>query len=115
MNNLTKFSLTILLVVVGFFTSAQQGKKYTIENITVTGATHLSAKTIISVSGLQVGDEITIPGTELSSAVRNIWKEQIVGNVVPTSRRNPNIRWQVNEGNICGNDAPTTSQRNPNI
>lgn len=81
MNNLIKYSLTILLAIVGFFASAQQGKKYTIENITVTGATHLSAKTIIAVSGLQVGDEITVPGTELSSAVRNIWKEQIVGNV----------------------------------
>lgn len=67
--------------MISFWANAQQAKRYTIEDITVTGVNHLSAKTIISVSGLQIGDQISIPGNELGAAVRNIWGENIVGNV----------------------------------
>jgi outer membrane protein insertion porin family len=71
-----------LLLILPLLTKAQISPKvYTIENISVKGVTHLSPKTIISVSGLKIGDEISIPGTELSNAVKNIWSENIVGNV----------------------------------
>lgn len=63
------------------FVKSQQQKKYTIENITVTGAKFLSSKTIISNSGLEIGDEISVPGIEISNAVKNIWSESLVGNV----------------------------------
>ena len=68
------------LVVLPIFSYAQSAKVYTIENIRVAGAVKLSPKTIISVSGLKIGDQIAVPGTEISKAVKNIWKENLVSN-----------------------------------
>ena len=38
-----------------------QGKKYTIGGIEVTGAKRYNSQTILTTSGLKVGDEIEIP------------------------------------------------------
>ncbi len=57
------------------------GKKYTVEDISVKGAKHLDKETVIALSGLSVGDQITLPGTELAEAISRIWKENIVGNI----------------------------------
>ena len=73
--------LSFLFFVLGFSSFSQQAKTYTIENITVSGTQYLSPRTIISNSGLKIGDKITIPGIEISNAVKNIWSESVVGNV----------------------------------
>ncbi|MEM6299018.1 MAG: outer membrane protein assembly factor BamA, partial [Bacteroidota bacterium] len=36
---------------------------------------------IIGISGLRVGDEITIPGQAISTAIRKLWKQGLLGNV----------------------------------
>lgn len=54
---------------------------YEIGGITVTGDENLQRDLIILVSGLTVGDKITIPGDEISDAINNLWKQDIFDDV----------------------------------
>ncbi|MDJ1483158.1 outer membrane protein assembly factor BamA [Cytophagaceae bacterium YF14B1] len=56
-------------------------KEYEIAEITVTGIQFLDPNSMISVSGLKVGDRITVPGDDISSAIRKIWALSLVGDV----------------------------------
>ncbi|GIV33539.1 MAG: outer membrane protein [Chitinophagales bacterium] len=49
--------------------------EYTIGGITVSGIEYLDPDIIISLSGLRVGDNITIPGDAVSNAIRNLWQQ----------------------------------------
>lgn len=55
--------------------------EYTIAGIEVTGLNVYDNKALISLSGLRVGDKINIPGEDISSAIRKIWKQGLVGDV----------------------------------
>lgn len=57
------------------------GTKYEIGGITVTGADNLDPTVIQLLSGLTVGDKITIPGTELSDAVKKLWDQKLFADV----------------------------------
>ena len=48
-------------------------KKYEIGGITVEGAVITDVERIISFSGLRRGKEITIPGSDISSAIKRLW------------------------------------------
>lgn len=85
MNKLSKLTYTLAILLIAVFAKAQAPKSYTIENITVSGQQYLSAKAIIAVSDLQIGDRINVPGPEISNAVRKIWAENRVGNVSITA------------------------------
>ncbi len=56
-------------------------KDYEIAEITVSGIQFLDPNSMISVSGLKVGDRITIPGDDLATAIRKIWALSLVGDV----------------------------------
>lgn len=58
-----------------------QPKDYTIGGITVTGTQFLDKEVLIILSGLRVGDKITVPGEKVSKAVQNLWKQGLFGNV----------------------------------
>lgn len=55
--------------------------KYTIGGITVTGNHYLSSSVIISISGINVGDKIDIPGERLKSAMDKLWKQGLFQDV----------------------------------
>ncbi|HEY5369674.1 MAG TPA: POTRA domain-containing protein [Hanamia sp.] len=56
-------------------------KQYTLSHITVTGTT-FDANLIISISGLAIGDKLTLPGSDaFSNAITNLWKQNLVSNV----------------------------------
>ncbi|HEY5463365.1 MAG TPA: POTRA domain-containing protein [Hanamia sp.] len=56
-------------------------KKYTLSHITVTGTT-FDPNLIISITGLAIGDKITLPGSDdFSNAITNLWKQNLVSNV----------------------------------
>ncbi len=68
-------------------------KQYEIGGISVQGTQFLDKKVLISISGLQVGDVISVPGQELSAAIKNLWdqrlftdvaieQERLIGNVI---------------------------------
>ncbi len=56
-------------------------KEYEIAGITVTGSESLNSNALISLSGLEVGDKIKVPGTEISSAISKLWKQGIIGDI----------------------------------
>ena len=50
-------------------------KEYTIANIAVTGDFTYENYIIIGFSGLSVGDKISVPGKEISSAIKRFWRQ----------------------------------------
>jgi len=56
--------------------------EYTIGGIKVIGSDHFDNQLLISLSGLAVGDKVSIPGTDkFAKAVQNIWNQRYFGNV----------------------------------
>jgi outer membrane protein insertion porin family len=62
-------------------------KQYEIGGITVSGAENLDPNTLISITGLKVGDKITVPGEDLSNALRKLWDQGILGDVGVSAAR----------------------------
>ncbi len=88
------FLLTILISIVSMPLLAQISigdeipdinynlpKKYTIGGITVTGVQYLNSSVLISLSGLQVGDKIEIPGERIRSAMDKLWQQGLFEDV----------------------------------
>lgn len=55
--------------------------RYILDRIKVVGNKYTDAELIISISGLQIGRVVQIPGSEISNAINNIWNHDIVDNV----------------------------------
>ncbi len=56
-------------------------KEYTIADIEVRGVQFLDNNALISLSGLRVGDKIKVPGDEITTAIKKLWNQGVVGNV----------------------------------
>ena len=56
-------------------------KKYEIADIVVTGVDNMDPSTLIGLSGLTVGQIITVPGDEISTAMKRLWKNGLFANV----------------------------------
>ncbi|MCP9754616.1 outer membrane protein assembly factor BamA [Lacihabitans sp. CCS-44] len=100
-NSLKPFILTALIFAVHFAANAQRvglprlnrtvseeslvdytsPKDYIIGGIVVTGVQFLDANTLISVSGLNVNDEIKIPGERISTAIKRLMDQGIIEDV----------------------------------
>ncbi|MEJ8758586.1 outer membrane protein assembly factor BamA [Pontibacter sp. H259] len=59
----------------------QQPRQYRIGGITVSGAKFLDPNALLAVTGLKVGDEITVPGEDISQAIQKLWAQGIIGDV----------------------------------
>jgi outer membrane protein insertion porin family len=56
-------------------------KQYTLSHIAVSGTT-FDPNLVISISGLAIGDKLTLPGSDdFSNAITNLWKQNLVSNV----------------------------------
>ena len=55
--------------------------EYEIGGIVVSGADHFDEKVLILLSGLTVGDKIQVPGDKISTAIENLWKQGLFGDV----------------------------------
>ena len=56
--------------------SSKTPKEYTIAGIYVSGTQSFDQNLIISISGLAIGDIVSIPGTDaFSKAISNLWKD----------------------------------------
>lgn len=55
--------------------------EYTIGGITVDGAKKLDERALILISGLKIGRKITVPGEDISKAVRKLWKQGLFEDV----------------------------------
>src|SRR5579862_914251 len=57
-------------------------KEYIIGGIKVVGTKYLDESLLISISGLTVGDKVSIPGSDnFSKAINNLWKQNLFANV----------------------------------
>ncbi|OWP62790.1 outer membrane protein assembly factor BamA [Hymenobacter amundsenii] len=61
--------------------AADEPQRYTLGGITISGARYLDPNTLIGLSGLKIGDPITIPGEEIGQAIRKLWDQGILGDV----------------------------------
>lgn len=81
-----QYTLAILFATSSYFAQAQEislenSKKYTIAEIKVVGNTTFSEQTIITFSKLKKGDEILIPGEEISAAIKKLWKTNLFSDI----------------------------------
>lgn len=85
-------TLSALLLSLLFFGSAQAqlttggldlipGVEYEIGGVQVSGSGNLDNTVVILLSGLSVGDKVTIPGEKLQDAIRNLWKQKLFQDV----------------------------------
>lgn len=56
-------------------------KRYEIAGITVSGSGTFDEKVLIGLSGLSVGQRISVPGTEITDAMKRFWKNGLFSNV----------------------------------
>src|SRR5580658_3691502 len=62
--------------------TAKTPKEYVIAGIKVTGTKYLDESLLTSISGLTVGDKVTIPGSDnFSKAINNLWKQNLFSNI----------------------------------
>jgi outer membrane protein insertion porin family len=77
-----KIGIALTLLVFGSFTQIRaqdrvpfdQGKKYILADVIVVGKISFNTQTVITFAGLQKGQEITIPGEEISGAIKKLGK-----------------------------------------
>ncbi|MDD4191640.1 MAG: outer membrane protein assembly factor BamA [Mangrovibacterium sp.] len=86
-----KIFFVLLIVSIVSFAQEDEGKnfsisysnaqKYTIAGIEILGIRYLDTEVLIQISGLSVGDEITVPGDEISDAIKKLWGHQMFSDV----------------------------------
>jgi outer membrane protein insertion porin family len=79
--------------------NARIPKEYTIRSINVTGLNYLDTSIVQSISGLQAGDKIMLPGGDaFSKAIQNLWRQKLFSNIqiFITSVQESNIDIEIN-------------------
>src|SRR5215218_3881058 len=74
-------------------------KEYTIGTIKITGINFLDTSIVQSISGLQAGDKIMLPGGDaFSKAITNLWRQKLFSNIqiFITAVRDNNIDIEIN-------------------
>jgi outer membrane protein insertion porin family len=83
LKSFSKFICTLLFFTISFSGNAQveEGEKYLIKEIRVTGNTNFSAQTIIAYSKLRKDEEIQIGGEKIANAVKTLWKSNLFSSI----------------------------------
>ncbi|MEO8237823.1 MAG: POTRA domain-containing protein [Flavobacterium sp.] len=77
-----RIQIALTLVLLGSFSQIKaqeripfdQGKKYILAKVSVVGKISFNEQTVVTFSGLQKGQEITVPGEEISGAIKKLGK-----------------------------------------
>jgi outer membrane protein insertion porin family len=56
-------------------------REFEIGGITVSGVRFLDEKVLIALSGINVGDKVTVPGEKIAKAVENLWKQGLLSDI----------------------------------
>ena len=59
----------------------KEPKKYKLTSLDITGTQYLDKNIIRSLTGIKVGETITVPGDEITKCLKNLWKQGLFGNV----------------------------------
>ncbi len=81
-----KLTITLLLIFTTLFTAAQEisyedGKKYILGGIEVTGLQSYNEQTVKTYTGLRVGQPITLPGEQISAVINKLWGLELFTNI----------------------------------
>jgi len=83
---LNTFFIALLFIVSNTITAQDikfnNDQKYILGEISVTGNTNFSEQTVITYSGLSKGKEISIPGEEISTALKKLWNSKLFSDIV---------------------------------
>jgi len=60
-------------------------KEYTIADIQVSGIRYLDKTVLVQLSGLKVGQEIMVPGDEITQAIKKLWQQGLFSDVKITA------------------------------
>ena len=58
-----------------------QGKKYILGDVAVTGKISFNKQTVVTFAGLEKGQNITVPGEEISNAIKKLGKLGLFGEI----------------------------------
>lgn len=87
---LIKVFLAIVLILTGVTTYAQEQQTiidynntddYVIGGVSVAGVRFLDPNALIGLSGLRVGQEISVPGDDVTTAVKKLWQQGLFSDV----------------------------------
>ena len=62
-------------------------REYTVREVTVSGIQHIDPIVIRSISGLQTGNRITIPGDDITQAIEKLWGQGLFSDIKITAIR----------------------------
>lgn len=62
-------------------------KEYTIADIQVTGIRYLDKNVLVQLSGLTVGEEIMVPGDDITQAIKKLWQQGLFSDVKITATK----------------------------
>ena len=62
--------------------NSRNPREYTLGKIKITGTKYLDEQLLISISALNPGDKVTIPGGDnFSKAINNLWRQNLFANI----------------------------------
>ncbi len=86
-----KTIIALLLIITNLSIQAQNNKlnqidyskpkEYEIGGITISGIKYLDHNVLVQLSGLKVGQQITVPGDEITKSINKLWKHGLFGDV----------------------------------
>ncbi len=56
-------------------------KEYEIGGVTISGIKYLDQSVLLYLTGLEIGNKITIPGKEISEAIKKLWEQELFSDV----------------------------------
>ncbi len=62
-------------------------KEYVIADVTVSGIEFIQKEVLISLSGLKVGDKVTLPGDEVTSVLKKFWSQGLFSDAMITAKQ----------------------------
>ncbi len=89
-NRFKKIIVVLIMALTGLSLHAQEKQEivdfmssndYIIGGVTVTGIRFLDTNALIGISGLRLGQEITIPGEAVTNVVRKLWQQGLFSDV----------------------------------
>ncbi len=81
------FSMLLLFICCNYSLTAQEttnfdkGKKYILGGLEVTGIKSYNEQTVVTYTGLRVGQPITLPGEEISKILKKLWDLELFSDV----------------------------------
>ncbi|MFB9056200.1 outer membrane protein assembly factor [Mariniflexile ostreae] len=79
--------IAVCVVLIGFTNLQAQsepydnGKKYILGDVSVSGNTSFGSETIVTYSGLRKDSEIMIPGEDISNAIKKLWNSKLFSDI----------------------------------